>query len=219
MKSLIVEGVSKRYWVPKAQKSETTETRLDRIRNFFSVPLARELLGAQEVWALKDISFDVEHGTVLGVIGGNGAGKTTLLKVISKVIAPTAGRVRGRGRVVSLLELGAGFDDEATASENIFMNAAINGIPRAVALERFSDIIDFAEIPEFVDTPLQYFSSGMYLRLAFSVAINIDPEILVVDEALAVGDARFTARCMTQLRNYAPFQQSPKAESLTWSEA
>ena len=166
MKSLIVEGVSKRYWVPKAQKAEATESRFDRIRGFFSVPLARELLGAQEVWALKDMSFDVEHGTVLGVIGGNGAGKTTLLKVISKVIAPTTGRIRGRGRVVSLLELGAGFDDEATARENIFMNAAINGIPRAVALERMNDIIDFAEIQEFVDTPLQYFSSGMYLRLA-----------------------------------------------------
>src|SRR5262245_7426125 len=155
MKSLIVEGVSKRYWVPKAQKSEAAESRFDRLRSFFSVPLARELLGAQEVWALRDMSFDVEHGTVLGVIGGNGAGKTTLLKVISKVIAPTTGRVRGRGRVVSLLELGAGFDDEATARENIFMNAAINGITRAVALERLNDIIEFAEIQEFVDTPLQ----------------------------------------------------------------
>ena len=200
MKSLIVDGVSKRYWVPKVQKSETTESRLDRIRNFFSVPLARELIGAQEVWALKDVSFDVEHGTVLGVIGGNGAGKTTLLKVISKVIAPTTGRIKGKGRVVSLLELGAGFDDEATARENIFMNAAINGIPRAVALERFKDIIDFAEIEEFVDTPLQYFSSGMYLRLAFSVAINMQPSILLADEILAVGDMSFQERCLQRVR-------------------
>ena len=139
MKSLIVEGVSKRYWVPKAQKSQRTETRLDRLRSFFSIPLARDLQGAHELWALRDLTFDVDHGTVLGVIGGNGAGKTTLLKVISKVIAPTAGRVQGRGRVVSLLELGAGFDDESTARENIFMNAAINGIPsvgRARALCR-----------------------------------------------------------------------------------
>jgi lipopolysaccharide transport system ATP-binding protein len=203
MKSLIVDGVSKRYWVPKVQKSETTESRLDRIRNFFSVPLARELIGAQEVWALKDVSFDVEHGTVLGVIGGNGAGKTTLLKVISKVIAPTTGRIKGKGRVVSLLELGAGFDDEATARENIFMNAAINGIPRAVALERFKDIIDFAEVQEFVDTPLQYFSSGMYLRLAFSVAINMQPSILLADEILAVGDLSFQERCLQRVRELA----------------
>jgi lipopolysaccharide transport system ATP-binding protein len=203
MKSLIVEDVSKCYWVPKAQKSQATETRRDRLRSFFAIPLARDLQGAQEVWALKDMSFDVEHGTVLGVIGGNGAGKTTLLKVISKVIAPTTGRVRGRGRVVSLLELGAGFDDEATARENIFMNAAINGIQRSVALERFNDIIEFAEIQEFVDTPLQYFSSGMYLRLAFSVAINMQPSILLADEILAVGDMSFQERCLQRVRELA----------------
>ena len=203
MKSLIVEGVSKRYWVPKAQKSQPTESRFDRVRNVFSVPLVRELLGAQEVWALKDISFDVDHGTVFGVIGGNGAGKTTLLKVIAKVIPPTTGRILGRGRVVSLLELGAGFDDEATARENIFMNAAINGIPRAVALERFDEIIDFAEVQEFVDTPLQYFSSGMYLRLAFSVAINMQPSILLADEILAVGDLSFQERCLQRVRELA----------------
>jgi lipopolysaccharide transport system ATP-binding protein len=194
MKSLLVEGVSKRYWVPKAQKSQRTETRLDRLRSFFSIPLARDLLGAQELWALKDLTFDVEHGTVLGIIGGNGAGKSTLLKVIAKVIAPTAGRVQGRGRVVSLLELGAGFDDESTA---------INGIPRAVALERFSDIVEFAEIQDFVDTPLQYFSSGMYLRLAFSVAINMQPSILLADEILAVGDMSFQERCLQKVRELA----------------
>jgi lipopolysaccharide transport system ATP-binding protein len=203
MKSLFVEDVSKRYWVPKPQKSQPAETAFDRIRNFFAVPLARDLAGAKEVWALRDMSFDVDHGTVLGVIGGNGAGKSTLLKVISKIIAPTTGRVRGRGRVVSLLELGAGFDDEATARENIFMNAAINGIPRAVALERFNDIIEFAEIQEFVDTPLQYFSSGMYLRLAFSVAINMQPSILLADEILAVGDMAFQERCLQRVRDLA----------------
>lgn len=203
MNSLIVEDVSKLYRVPKAQKSAPTETRLDRIRSFFSVPLARDLMGAHEVWALRDMSFDVEHGTVLGVIGGNGAGKTTLLKVIARVIAPTSGRVRGRGRVISLLELGAGFDDEATARENIFMNAALNGIPRAVALQRFADIVDFAEIQAFVDTPLQYFSSGMYLRLAFSVAINMEPSILLADEILAVGDMSFQERCLLRVRELA----------------
>jgi lipopolysaccharide transport system ATP-binding protein len=203
MKSLLVEGVSKRYWVPKAQKSQRTETRPDRLRSFFSIPLARELMGAQEVWALRNMSFDVEGGTVLGVIGSNGAGKSTLLKVISKVIAPTEGRVRGLGRVISLLELGAGFDDDATARENIFMNAAINGIPRAVALQRFDDIVEFAEIQEFVDTPLQFFSSGMYLRLAFSVAINMQPSILLADEILAVGDLTFQERCLQRVRELA----------------
>jgi lipopolysaccharide transport system ATP-binding protein len=203
MHSLVVEGISKRYLVPRPQKSQRTETRLERLRSFFSIPLARELLGAQEVWALRDISFEVERGTVLGVIGGNGAGKTTLLKVISKVIAPTAGRIRGHGRVVSLLELGAGFDDEATARENIFMNAAINGIQRSVAMERFSDIVDFADIQNFIDTPVMYFSSGMYLRLAFSVAINMQPSILLADEILAVGDLEFQERCLQKVRDLA----------------
>jgi lipopolysaccharide transport system ATP-binding protein len=203
MHSLIVEGISKRYLVPRPQKSQGTETRLERLRSFFSIPLARELLGAQEIWALRDMSFEVERGTVLGVIGGNGAGKTTLLKVISKVIAPTSGRIRGHGRVVSLLELGAGFDDEATARENIFMNAAINGVPRAVAAERLKDIVDFADIPNFVDTPVMYFSSGMYLRLAFSVAINMQPSILLADEILAVGDLEFQERCLQKVRDLA----------------
>jgi lipopolysaccharide transport system ATP-binding protein len=203
MKSLIVEGLSKRYTVPKPQATKPTETRMDRLRSFFSVPLARDMMGGQDVWALRDMSFDVEGGTVLGVIGSNGAGKTTLLKVIAKVIEPTAGRVLGRGRVVSLLELGAGFDDEATARENIFMNAAINGIPRSVALERMDNIIEFAEMQEFIDTPLQYFSSGMYLRLAFSVAINMQPSILLADEILAVGDMAFQERCLQRVRELA----------------
>ncbi len=203
MNSLVVEGISKRYLVPRPQKSQATETRVERLRSFFSIPLARELLGAQEIWALRDMSFEVERGTVLGVIGGNGAGKTTLLKVISKVIAPTSGRIRGRGRVVSLLELGAGFDDEATARENIFMNAAINGIPRSVAVERFNDIVGFADIQNFVDTPVMYFSSGMYLRLAFSVAINMQPSILLADEILAVGDLEFQERCLQKVRDLA----------------
>jgi lipopolysaccharide transport system ATP-binding protein len=203
MNSLIVEGVSKRYWIPKPQKSQPTETRLERWRAFFSVPLARDLLGAREFWALKDVSFDVDQGTVLGVIGSNGAGKSTLLKIIARVIAPTLGRVRGRGRVVSLLELGAGFDDEATGRENIFMNAALNGIPRAVALQRMEEIVGFAEIQEFVDTPLQFYSSGMYLRLAFSVAINMQPSIMLADEILAVGDMAFQERCLQRVRELA----------------
>jgi lipopolysaccharide transport system ATP-binding protein len=204
MMSLRVERVSKVYRVPKPrERPKTTETRLDRLRALLTIPLATDLAGAREVWALRDMSFEVARGTVLGVIGSNGAGKTTLLKVISKVISPTSGRVQGFGRVVSLLELGAGFDDEATARENVFMNAAINGIPRAVALERFNDIIAFAEIEDSLDTPLQYFSSGMYLRLAFSVAINMQPAILLADEILAVGDLSFQERCLQKVRELA----------------
>jgi len=203
MKSLIVEGLGKRYRVPTPQATNPTETWRDRLRNFFVIPLARDLMGGRDIWALKDMSFEVERGTVLGVIGSNGAGKTTLLKILAKVIQPTEGRVMGHGRVVSLLELGAGFDDEASARENVFMNAAINGIPRSVALERMHDIIEFAEMEEFVDTPVQFYSSGMYLRLAFSVAINMEPSILLADEILAVGDMAFQERCLQRVRELA----------------
>jgi len=204
VKSLIVEGVSKRYWIPQADAAPPrTESRLDRIRRMFAIPLTREILNARELWALRNASFDVDQGTVLGIVGSNGAGKSTLLKVIARVIEPTAGRVRGHGRVVSLLELGAGFDDEATALENIYMNAALNGIPRAVVQRRLDDIIAFAEIPDHVNTPLQYFSSGMYLRLAFSVAINMEPSILLADEILAVGDLAFQERCLQKVRELA----------------
>jgi len=203
MKSLHVEGVSKRYWIQRAQATPAVEGRLDRLRQFLTIPLAREFLGGRELWALKDVSFDVEHGTVLGIIGSNGAGKSTLLKTIAKVIAPTSGRITGHGRVVSLLELGAGFDDESTARENIYMNAAMNGIARADVHRRFDDIIAFAELQEFVDTELLYFSSGMYLRLAFSVAINMEPAILLADEILAVGDMAFQERCLQKVRELA----------------
>jgi lipopolysaccharide transport system ATP-binding protein len=204
MKSLFVDGVSKRYWVPRADAdTPRVESRLDRIRRALALPLTREILNARELWALRDVSFDVEQGSVFGIIGSNGAGKSTLLKIIAKVIAPTAGRIRGRGRVVSLLELGAGFDDEATALENIYMNAAINGIPRAVVQRRLDDIVTFAEIQDHLNTPLQFFSSGMYLRLAFSVAINMEPSLLLADEILAVGDLAFQERCLQKVRELA----------------
>ena len=204
MKSLVVEEVSKRYWIPPAETpSRRAESRVERIRRVLAIPLTRELLNARELWALRDVTFEVEQGTVLGIIGSNGAGKSTLLKIIARVIAPTGGRVRGRGRVVSLLELGAGFDDEATALENIYMNAALNGIPRAVVQRRLQDIIAFAEVQDHLNTPLQFFSSGMYLRLAFSVAINMEPSILLADEILAVGDLAFQERCLQKVRELA----------------
>ena len=204
MKSLSVEQVSKRYWIPPAEGTgPRAESRLDRIRRTLAIPLTREVLNARELWALREVTFDVDQGTVLGIIGSNGAGKSTLLKMIARVIGPTAGRIRGHGRVVSLLELGAGFDDEATALENIYMNAALNGIPRVVVQRRLKDIVEFAEIQEHLNTPLQYFSSGMYLRLAFSVAINMEPSILLADEILAVGDLAFQERCLQKVRELA----------------
>jgi lipopolysaccharide transport system ATP-binding protein len=204
VKNLVIDGVSKRYWVAKSQqKDAAAETRFDRFRSIFALPIAQKLGGGRELWALNNVSFDVDQGQVLGIIGSNGAGKSTLLKVIAKVISPTAGTVRGRGRVVSLLELGAGFDDESSARDNVYMNAAMNGIPRAVVNRRFDDIIAFAEMQDFVDTELQYYSSGMYLRLAFSVAINMEPSILLADEILAVGDLAFQERCLQKVREMA----------------
>jgi lipopolysaccharide transport system ATP-binding protein len=204
--ALIIEDLSKRYWIRRAGSTATGGTRFDRLKSFFSIPLASDLLNAKELWALKDVSIAVEPGCVLGIVGSNGAGKTTLLKILARVIAPTGGRVRGSGRVVSLLELGAGFDDESTARENIYMNAALNGIPRDVLARRFDKIIDFAELHEFVDTPVQFYSSGMYLRLAFSVAINMEPSVLLADEILAVGDAVFQERCLRKVHELASEQ-------------
>jgi lipopolysaccharide transport system ATP-binding protein len=204
VKSLVVEGVSKRYFVPTPQpKAITRMSRLARLRYRLSNLFSGDFSGQTELWALKDVSFDVDHGSVLGIIGANGAGKSTLLKVLARVVHPTEGRVRGRGRVVSLIELGAGFDDEMSARENIFMNAAMNGVPRAVATRRFDEIIAFAELEDAVDTELQFYSSGMYLRLAFSVAINMDPDILLADEILAVGDMVFQERCLQKVRELA----------------
>jgi lipopolysaccharide transport system ATP-binding protein len=175
MTTLTVERLSKCYYVGKLGK------------------------GYREVWALKDVSLEVDHGTILGVVGPNGAGKTTLLKILARVTLPTEGRVVGRGRVVSLLELGAGFNPELSARENIFMNAAMYGIARSEVQRRFDDIVAFAEIEEAIDNPLKFYSSGMYLRLAFSVAINMDPQILLADEILAVGDLSFQERCLERV--------------------
>jgi len=154
----------------------------------------------REVWALKDVSFDVDQGTILGVVGPNGSGKTTLLKVLSRITPPTAGRVEGRGRVVPLLALGSGFQRELTGRENVFLNAAMYGIPAIEVAKRFDDIVDFAGLSDSVDAPLRQYSSGMFLRLAFSVAIHMNPDILLADEVLAVGDLEFQERCLTRVQ-------------------
>lgn len=150
--------------------------------------------------ALDDVSFDVQQGEVLGIIGNNGAGKSTLLKILSQVTAPTTGTVRVRGRIASLLEVGTGFHPELTGRENVFLNGAILGMRKAEILKKFDEIVDFAEIEKFIDTPVKRYSSGMYVRLAFAVAAHLEPEILILDEVLAVGDAQFQKKCLGKMK-------------------
>jgi lipopolysaccharide transport system ATP-binding protein len=157
----------------------------------------------EEFWALKDINFEVKHGEAVGIIGRNGAGKSTLLKVLSRITDPTEGRVEIRGRVTSLLEVGTGFHPELTGRENITLNGAILGMTRAEIRRKFDDIVAFAEIEKFLDTPVKRYSSGMYVRLAFAVAAHLEPDILVVDEVLAVGDAEFQKKCLGRMGEVA----------------
>jgi lipopolysaccharide transport system ATP-binding protein len=154
---------------------------------------------SSDIWALKGVSFEVQPGEVLGVIGGNGAGKSTLLKVLSRITTPTGGRVDLRGRVGSLLEVGTGFHPELTGRENIFLNGAVLGMSRREVARKFDDIVEFAEVDRFLDTPVKRYSSGMYMRLAFAVASHLEPEILIVDEVLAVGDAAFQDKCLGKM--------------------
>jgi lipopolysaccharide transport system ATP-binding protein len=158
---------------------------------------------SEEFWALKDVSFEVRRGEVLGVIGRNGAGKSTLLKVLSRITEPSEGRVTLRGRVASLLEVGTGFHPELTGRENIYLNGAVLGMKRAEIRRNFDSIVDFADVERFLDTPVKRYSSGMYVRLAFAVAAHLEPEILVIDEVLAVGDAEFQKKCLGKMSEVA----------------
>lgn len=154
-------------------------------------------------WALKNISFDVRKGEILGIIGRNGAGKSTLLKILSRVTAPTEGKIKIKGRIASLLEVGTGFHPELTGRENVFLNGAILGMTKQEISEKFDDIVAFAEVEKFIDTPVKRYSSGMYVRLAFAVAAHLEPEILIVDEVLAVGDAKFQKKCIGKMGEVA----------------
>ena len=155
----------------------------------------------EDFWALKDVSFEVKQGEVVGIIGRNGAGKSTLLKILSRITEPTEGRVQLEGRVSSLLEVGTGFHPELTGRENVFLNGAILGMTRAEIKRKFDEIVAFAEVERFLDTPVKWYSSGMYVRLAFAVAAHLEPEILIVDEVLAVGDAEFQKKCLGKMQD------------------
>jgi lipopolysaccharide transport system ATP-binding protein len=167
----------------------------------FSSSLLTPHSSQEEFWALKDVSFEVKQGDRIGIIGRNGAGKSTLLKILSRITEPTTGSVRIKGRVASLLEVGTGFHPELTGRENIFLNGAILGMTRVEIRKKFDEIVDFAEIEKFLDTPVKRYSSGMYVRLAFAVAAHLEPEILVVDEVLAVGDAQFQKKCLGKMED------------------
>jgi lipopolysaccharide transport system ATP-binding protein len=158
---------------------------------------------SENFWALKDVSFEVKQGEVVGIIGRNGAGKSTLLKILSRITEPTEGRIRIKGRVASLLEVGTGFHPELTGRENIFLNGGILGMSRAETKAKFDEIVAFAEVEKFLDTPVKRYSSGMYVRLAFAVAAHLEPEILIVDEVLAVGDAEFQKKCLGKMHAVA----------------
>src|SRR5262249_39688897 len=155
----------------------------------------------RDLWALKNVSFAVEPGEVVGVIGRNGAGKSTLLKILSRITEPTAGRIELRGRVGSLLEVGTGFHSELSGRENVYLNGAILGMKRREIARKFDEIVDFAEMERFLDTPVKHYSSGMRMRLAFAVAAHLDPEVLLMDEVLAVGDAAFQRKCIRKMQD------------------
>ena len=203
-----VEGLGKKYLIKhQAAGGHATlrETLTDRARSLFGnrKPETGNRKSVEEFWALKDVSFEVKPGEVVGIIGRNGAGKSTLLKILSRITEPTAGRVRLRGRVASLLEVGTGFHPELTGRENIFLNGAVLGMHRVEIKKKFDEIVAFAEVEKFLDTPVKRYSSGMYVRLAFAVAAHLEPEILIVDEVLAVGDAAFQKKCLGKMQDVA----------------
>lgn len=209
--AIVVENLSKRYLIGHRLSSQARYRALREtfghelrglVRKTSDILAGRQLVQGdrvEEFWALRDVSFEVRQGEILGIIGRNGAGKSTLLKILSRITQPTQGRIQLRGRVASLLEVGTGFHPELTGRENIFLNGAILGMTQREIRQKFDEIVDFAEIDKFLDTPVKHYSSGMYVRLAFAVAAHLEPEILLVDEVLAVGDIQFQSKCLGKI--------------------
>jgi lipopolysaccharide transport system ATP-binding protein len=202
-----VEGLGKQYRIGRRERYKTLRESImrglavpyRRLQSLFQQPNGKDSNGDGTIWALKEVSFEVKHGEVLGVIGRNGAGKSTLLRILSRITEPTEGYADLCGRVGSLLEVGTGFHPELTGRENIYLNGAILGMTRREIARKFDEIVAFAEFEKFLDTPVKHYSSGMYMRLAFAVAAHLEPEILVVDEVLAVGDAAFQKKCLGKM--------------------
>jgi len=198
-----VRGLSKKFILNHEGKEQYTALRdviASKALNLFKSERANvKAEGKEEFWALKDVDFDIKPGDRVGIIGRNGAGKSTLLKVLSRITEPTHGRITVRGRISSLLEVGTGFHPELTGRENIFLNGAILGMSNNEIRRKFDQIVEFAEVERFLDTPVKRYSSGMYVRLAFAVAAHLEPEVLVVDEVLAVGDAQFQKKCLGKM--------------------
>lgn len=194
--SIRVKGLAKRYEVYAQPTDRLKQMTLPRLRRFLHVP---ERVYYNEFWALRSVDFDVRRGETVGIVGRNGSGKSTLLQIICGTLTPTAGRVDVNGRIAALLELGSGFNPEFTGRENVYLNATVLGLTRAEIDARFDDIAAFADIGEFIEQPVRTYSSGMYIRLAFAVAVSVDPEILIVDEALSVGDELFQRKCFARI--------------------
>ena len=208
-----VDELAKAYRIGAGRVDDRTlrEAIVDLVMHPFRQLRAGAAIGrTEEFWALRDVSFQVEPGEVVGIMGGNGAGKSTLLKILSGITPPTRGRVELRGRVGSLLEVGTGFHPELSGRENVYINGSILGMRRREIDANFDDIVDFSGVGQFLDTPVKRYSSGMRVRLAFAVAAFLQSEILIVDEVLAVGDAAFQERCLGKMRDVAQCRLSPK---------
>jgi lipopolysaccharide transport system ATP-binding protein len=205
--AITIENLGKRYAIGRHRTKD--DGMRHAIEGALRAPLTwlrnrgRKKPPMPDFWALKDVSFQIKQGEVVGIIGHNGAGKSTLLKILSRITVPTVGRIRLDSRVASLLEVGTGFHQELTGRENIFLNGAILGMSRAEIVRKFDEIVEFSEIEEFLDTPVKRYSSGMYVRLAFAVAAHLEPEILIIDEVLAVGDTAFQKKCLGKMETFA----------------
>jgi len=197
-----VKNLSKQYEINAARSDTLRDQLVDGLKTVFRRN-GRPRRGTEIIWALKDVSFEVKESEVMGVIGRNAAGKSTLLKILSRITAPTTGYAEIHGRIASLLEVGTGFHPELTGRDNIYLNGAILGMKKTEIASKFNDIVDFAETAKFIDTPVKRYSSGMYVRLAFAVAAHLEPEVLIIDEVLAVGDVEFQKKCLGKMHDLA----------------